>query len=195
MRICPHEQIQAADKAGFMTAEQGTPLRGDLVETRKSDLMEKFHEAHFRAAVAAAGCTVAKPDPDDGIDFTVTHQSQHHSIGRRARIEVQLRSTQQIKPPLGTSFPFPLDSKTFDILAQPSHLPLLLVVCILPSEIDDWITADPSGYSFRLHHLSYWFHVKPDHRTGATKTTLHIPTVNVFDDLALGSPALSGIGF
>lgn len=168
-----------------MAVDAVTPLRGDMTATRKTDLMEALHNAQFRASAAAAGCTVAKPEPDDGIDWVVTHRSRNHTIGRDAHIEVQLRSTSQVTPPLGNHFPFRLDSDTFDRLTEESHFPRLLIVCILPSDIEKWIYADQPRDTFQLRHLSYWYNVEASHRTGNTQTRLHIPTAQVFDDLAL----------
>jgi hypothetical protein len=161
------------------------PLRGDMAATRKTDLMEALHNAQFRASAAAAGCTVAKPEPDDGIDFLVTHRSRSHTTGPSAHIEAQLRSTSQIAPPLGDYFPFRLDSDTFDRLTEESYYPRLLIVCVLPSDIDQWIYADQSSDTFQVRHLSYWYNVKAEQRTGVTSTTLQIPTTQVFDDLTL----------
>lgn len=168
-----------------MRLDEEMPLRGELLQTRKTDLMEGMHNAQFLAVVAAAGCAAAKPVPDDGIDWTVTHRSSSHKIGRSAHVDIQLRSTSRLSPPLGNHFPFPLDADTFDRLTEPSHIPRLLVVCILPLEIDQWITADTSSSAFHLRHLSYWSSIKPEHRTGRTQTTIQIQTEQVFDDLAL----------
>ena len=167
------------------TVDAAIPLRGDMTATRRTDLMEALHNAQFRASAAAAGCTVAKPEPDDGIDFVVEHRSRSHSMGRSAHIEAQLRSTSQVAPPLGDRFPFRLDSDTFDRLTEKSHYPRLLIVCVLPSDIDQWICADPSSDIFQVRHLSYWYNVKAEERTGRTSTTLQIPTAQVFDDIAL----------
>lgn len=160
-------------------------LRGDIALTRKTDLMEKVQDAQFRASAAAAGCTIAKPEPDDGIDWIVTHRSSNHLIGRRVNIEVQLRSTSQLAPPLGDDISFPLDTDTFDRLTEESYYPRLLIVCILPEKIEDWIYADRASDIFQLRHLSYWFNVRNSRRTGVTKTTVHIPTTQIFDDRAL----------
>lgn len=168
-----------------MTVGASIPLRGDMAVARKTDLMEMLHNAQFTASAAAAGCTVAKPVPDDGIDWVVEHRSGSHTIGRSAHIEVQLKSTSQVAPPLGDYFPFRLDSNTFDRLTEDSHYPRLLVVCVLPSDIDEWIYADQSSDIFQLRHLSYWYNVKPEQRTGSMSTTLQIPTTQAFDDLAL----------
>ena len=168
-----------------MTVGAATPLRGDMTVTRKTDLMEALHNAQFRASAAAAGCSVAKPEPDDGIDWVVTHRSNIHTIGRSAHIEVQLRSTAQVVPPLGDYFPFRLDSDTFDRLTEESHYQRLLIVCVLPSDIEKWICADQSSDTFQVRHLSYWYKLKPEQRTGVTSTTIQVPTTQVFDDLAL----------
>jgi hypothetical protein len=165
--------------------DEAIPLRGDMIATRKTDLMEALHNAQFRASVAAAGCTSAKPEPDDGIDWHVTHRSRNHTIGHTAHIEAQLRSTSRVSPPLGDYFPFALDADTFDRLTERTHIPRILIVCVLPLDIDRWIYADPSSDTLQLRHLSYWYNVQAAERVGETQTTLQIPTAQVFDDLAL----------
>lgn len=164
---------------------EAIPLRGDMTVGRKTDLMEALHNAHFRAAVAAAGCTAAKPEPDDGIDWLVTHRSHNHTLGRTVHIEVQLRSTSRVCPPLGEYFPFALDADTFDRLTERAHIPRILIVGVLPSGIDQWIYADQSSDVLQLRHLSYWYNVQATERVGKTQSTLQIPTAQVFDDLAL----------
>jgi hypothetical protein len=168
-----------------MKSDEDRPLRGDLLHSRRTDMMEQMHNAHFQACVAAAGCSSAKPTPDDGIDWLVLHRSSLHKIGRTARVEIQLKSTSCHAPPTGAHFPFRLDGPTFDRLTEPSHLPRLLVVCLLPPNVDEWMVADVHGSAVHLQRLSYWFVPQSDHRTGRTQTTVHIPTDQVFDDLAL----------
>lgn len=165
--------------------DEEIPLRGDMLLTRKTDLMEALHNAAFRASVAAAGCNASKPDPDDGIDWIVTHRSRHHTIGRTAHIEVQLRSTSRISPPLGDYFPFALDGDTFERLTEPTHIPRILIVCVVPASIDRWIYADTSRDTLHLRHLSYWYRVQATEHTGKTQTTVQIPTAQIFDDLSL----------
>lgn len=162
-----------------------TPLRGEMTVTRKTDLMEKVQEAQFIASAAAAGCTVAKPDPDDGVDWVVTHRHGSHAPFRRVSIEVQLKSTSQIPPPSGEAFGFPLDRATFDLLTEPSGWPRILIVSILPPDIDDWVQADQVGNVFQLRHLSYWRSLRGLSPTGNTQTTVPMLTSQVFDDLAL----------
>lgn len=168
-----------------MKTDEDEPLRGELLRSRHTDIMEQMHNAHFQACVAAAGCTSAKPAPDDGIDWLVSHRSSTHKIGRTARVEVQLKSTSCHESPDGPHFPFRLDAATFDRLTERSHVPRLLVVCLLPPEVDEWIVADRTRTTLHLRRLSYWFVPQPDHRTGRTQSTIYIPTDQVFDDLAL----------
>jgi hypothetical protein len=147
--------------------------------------MEQVQVAQFLACVAAAGCHAMRPTVDDGADWVVSHRSIHHKIGRTARIDVQLKSTSRLVPPLGAHVPFPVDSRTFEWLTEPSHNPQLLIVCVLPTDPERWVYADVATNTVQLRHLSYWAVVRPEDRTGTTQTTVHIPTAQVFDDLAL----------
>jgi hypothetical protein len=165
--------------------DAGTPLRGEIAVTRKTDLMEKVQEAQFRASAAAAGCTIAKPEPDDGMDWIVSHKHANHSLFRQVSIEVQLKSTSKIGPPLGNEFPFALDSDTFDRLTEPTIWPRVLIVCVLPPNIEDWVCANQIEDIFQLRHLSYWRSLHGMTPTGRTQSTVQIPTSQVFDDVAL----------
>ena len=162
-----------------------TPLRGDIAVRQRTNLMEQIHNAQFTASAAAAGCSVAKPCPDDGLDWVVMHRTANHPKRRQAQIEVQLRSTSQITPPDGDNFPFPVDNATFDRLTEDAYYQRLLIVCLLPANIEEWIYADRLGSVFQLRHLSYWRSLRNEPRTGNTQTTVRIDTANVFDDLAL----------
>lgn len=162
-----------------------TPLRGEIAVTRKTDLMEKVQEAQFRASAAAAGCSIAKPDPDDGTDWVVFHRNADHVVARQVSIEVQLRSTSQIAPPLGDELAFAVDNDTFDRLTERTIFPRVLIVCILPPNIEEWVNADQVDGIFQLRHLSYWHSLYGTAKTGRTQTTVHIPTSHVFDDVAL----------
>jgi hypothetical protein len=170
-----------------MPVETGAaiPLRGEIAVTRKTDLMELVQEAQFRAAAAAAGCPIAKPVPDDGMDWVVFHRNADHLVAPQVSIEVQLRSTSRIAPPLGDKFAFALDNDTFDRLTEPTIFPRVLIVCILPPDIEDWVRADRVEDIFQLRHLSYWYSPRGVTKTGRTQTTVHIPTSQVFDDVAL----------
>jgi hypothetical protein len=88
-------------------------------------------------------------------------------------------------PPAGASFPFRLDAATFGRLTEQSHIPRLLVVCLLPPDIDQWMVADTRTSMLHLRHINYWFVPRADQHTGRTQTTVHIPTNQVFDDMAL----------
>jgi len=167
------------------TTDVAVPLRGQLIETQKTNLMEKVQDAQFRACAAAAGCTLAKPEPDDGMDWVVFHRSSAHAPFPQVQIEVQLRSTSRVAPPLGDEFSFPVDTDTFSRLTEPSYYPRLLIICVLPVDIDEWIYADLDHDIFQLRHLSYWKSLKGEISIGRTQTTVHISTEKVFDDLSL----------
>ncbi|MFD1581538.1 DUF4365 domain-containing protein, partial [Ramlibacter ginsenosidimutans] len=56
--------------------------------------MESFQEGYLRAVCASAGCVIARPEIDEGIDVSVTHRADSHlATDRVARLEIQLKAT------------------------------------------------------------------------------------------------------
>src|SRR5262249_31404780 len=88
-------------------------------------------------------------------------------------------------PPLGSEFSFPVDDATFERLTEEAYFPRLLIVCVLPTDIGHWIRTDSSTDIFELRHLSYWCSLKSVAKTGRTKTSVSVPTSQVFSDRVL----------
>jgi hypothetical protein len=59
----------------------------------------------------------------------------------------------------------------------------ILVVMVLPKNIDDWIEAEHDYLAIR--HCCYWANLAGVQLSGADKTTVPIPTDQVFDHEAL----------
>lgn len=159
-------------------------LRGEMPQT---SAMELLQIGYLHSVVAAAGCTLGAPFPDRGIDWTVNHESSAHLLDPEASIKISLKSTASIPPnPSGDHFSFRLENEHLRKLASsPVIVPRILVVMLVPRSWDDWIDVQP--YSLAISHCSYWInlegHKLPASSTG--KTTVHVPTANVFDHNAL----------
>jgi hypothetical protein len=168
--------------AGAATLE---PLRGDIPPTA---CMEALQNGYLRAIAAAAGCAIAKPEPDtQGIDWDITHPSAHHTSDPLAQIKIQLKSTTQLAPSLlegKRDFPITLDNSHLKKLnPSPVTFVRLLVAMIIPGDMAEWVSSN--GRALELRHCAYWVNLEGKEVTGLRKTTVRVPMQNVFDDIGL----------
>ncbi|GAA0464765.1 DUF4365 domain-containing protein [Streptomyces sp. NPDC046215] len=170
--------------------------RGALATTA---CMETLQVGYLHAVAAAAGCTLAQPFPDYGIDWHVSHTAPGHTVDDEVTIKVQLKSTYQLaprsptRPALAGSHPPTAAAPTFSFTLDNDHLTKLartpvsvhkiLVVMIVPRARDDWLRAGHD--SLELRHCCYWTNLAGHPVTGRRRTTVRIPTTRVFDDRAL----------
>jgi hypothetical protein len=147
--------------------------------------METLQIGYLHAVAAAASCTLSNPRPDRGVDWIVSHESKHHIVDSEVDLKIQLKSTYQIPPRRrGDFFGFPLDNPHLSKLAQsPVSVPRILVVMIVPRDIGEWIKAE--SHRLSLRHCCYWANLEGVSLSGRTKTSVRIPTRNIFDDVAL----------
>ncbi len=158
------------------------PLRGSLATTA---CMETLQVGYLHAVTAAAGCSLAQPFPDSGIDWHVSHSAPGHAVDDEVTIKVQLKCTYQIAPrPSGPAFSFTLDNGHLAKLARtPVAVHKILVVMLVPRTQDAWLRAGPDR--LELRHCCYWTNLAGHPVTGRRRTTVRIPTTRVFDDRAL----------
>ncbi|WP_042389962.1 DUF4365 domain-containing protein [Streptacidiphilus melanogenes] len=162
--------------------DDGRTLRGQLAVT---SCMETMQVGYLHAVAAAAGCALASPFPDNGIDWHLSHGSPLHIEDDEVTIKVQLKCTYQIAPnPGGPSFGFTLDNEHLRKLAHPRvAVHKILVVMLVPREVDRWLLAQPDR--LELRHCCYWVNLAGHPVTGRRRTNVRIPTQQVFDDRAL----------
>ncbi|MER7396660.1 DUF4365 domain-containing protein [Streptomyces sp. NPDC000151] len=172
----------AQPEPGGFLPERPVPLRGQLATTAS---METLQVGYLHAVAAAAGCSLAQPFPDNGIDWHVSHGSSGHTIDDEVTIKVQLKCTYQVPPrPPGPSFGFTLDNDHLVKLARtPVAVHKILVVMLVPRTQEDWLRA--SHDRLELRHCCYWINLAGQQATGRRKTTVRIPTTRIFDDRAL----------
>jgi hypothetical protein len=165
-----------------MTGAGPPILRGAVPKTA---CMEVLQVGYLHAVVAAAGCTLAEPRPDRGIDWTVTHESSSHNSDPEVDLKIQLKCTHQVPVPLSApTFPFTLENAHLSRLniAAPT-ITRLLVVMLIPQEIEHWLEA--SGDYLALRHCSYWVNLAGVPLSGQDRTTVRLAADHVFDDVAL----------
>ena len=163
-------------------AMQEPPLRGSL---RLKSRMEMLQDSYLRAVAAAAGCQLAKPDPDDGIDWILTHSSTRHTADCQVDLKVQLKSTSQIDPnPKNGHVAVRVERRRFEMLAlSPVINPRILVAMIVPRSVEFWIKSSHDYLSLR--HCAYWINLEGYEAGGAEEVTVSVPTSNIFDDVSL----------
>ncbi|MFF4407065.1 DUF4365 domain-containing protein [Streptomyces sp. NPDC001262] len=178
----------AAPTGGLLTppVPPPGPVRGTLAVTA---CMETLQIGYLHAVAAAAGCSLAQPFPDNGIDWHVSHSAPGHIADDEVTIKVQLKCTYQLGPWAAvpgarTSVPFTLDNDHLVKLARtPVSVHKILVVMIVPRSPDDWLRAGHDR--LELRHCCYWTNLAGHPVTGRRRTTVRIPTSHVFDDRAL----------
>ncbi|MFF7730181.1 DUF4365 domain-containing protein [Streptomyces sp. NPDC008001] len=181
-------------------SEQAAPAtaapRGSLATTA---CMETLQIGYLHAVAAAAGCSLAQPFPDHGIDWHLSHTAPGHAVDDEVTIKVQLKCTYQLgprpapPPPPRTPAPRPAPAPSFAFTLDNGHLAKLartpvavhriLVVMIVPRSRDDWLRAGHD--SLHLRHCCYWTNLAGHPVTGRQRTTVRIPATSVFDDRAL----------
>ncbi|MEV6506037.1 DUF4365 domain-containing protein [Streptomyces sp. NPDC051642] len=158
------------------------PLRGDLPKKQR---MEMLQDSYLRAVAAAAGCTMAKPEPDDGIDWVVTHASELHEADCQIDLKIQLKSTWTSEPNPANGFvSVNLSNNRLKLLARKKvTVHRILVAMIIPEDIAAWVEANHD--IFTLRHCAYWRSVTGLEPSGEDHTAVRVPTVRIFDDKAL----------
>lgn len=146
--------------------------------------MEKLQDAYLGAIAAAAGCELAKPDPDPGLDWTIGLKSTAHTAIRTAKIDVALKSTYQTTPNDTGAFSFTLENAHLEILSEELlYYPRLLVVMLLPRDVDAWVWSKHNWMVLR--HSMFWVDLRGVPTTGKAKTNVRIPYSQRFDALEL----------
>ncbi|MFI0815642.1 DUF4365 domain-containing protein [Streptomyces sp. NPDC021098] len=175
-------QPEPAPSASGLLPERTAPSRGHIATTA---CMETLQVGYLHAVAAAAGCSLAQPFPDHGIDWHVSHSAPGHAVDDEVTIKVQLKATYQLAPhPPGPTFGFTLDNDHLVKLARsPVSVHKILVVMIVPRDRDDWIRAGHDRLALR--HCCYWINLAGHPVTGRRRTTVRIPTSRIFDDRAL----------
>lgn len=148
---------------------------------------EQFSNAHLTAVVAAAGYNVYKPQvDDDSVDWGIGARGGRGTI-RSPRMELQLKSTSRdiVRE---DHVAFPLEMKNYDELRfQDYQVPRILVVVILPEEVQDWISQ--SEQEMLIRHCGYWLSLRGEPEVSNQETiTVHLPrdqqfTVDALTDM------------
>lgn len=116
---------------------------------------EKLSRTYISALCASVGCAIGDWDvDDDSVDVTLKKRRAGGVIPS-PMLDIQLKATARRAVQDG-GVTFPLKTKNFRDLRQPSHYPRILVVVTLPSdEPQDWLEQlDETRLS--LMACGYW---------------------------------------
>lgn len=162
-------------------AETEYYLRGST--TRKTNFMELYQEGAFSAIAAAAGCVPSKPPIDEGIDYIVTHRSEHHPHNV-ATVHVQLKSTGRVIAADADQISVQLTRQRYDLLREANPtVPRILVLMSVPRSRDGWISQRDS--KLVLRHSNYWVCLEGQPDLSVKKPTVYVPRAQRFDDMTL----------
>ena len=145
------------------------------LNTQKS----RFSLAHIEAVAARAGFQVEEVIVDrDSVDGTLKAD-----FGRRPRIEFQAKATAR-EVVRSDYIHFPLPVKNYDDLRLEAINPRILIVAVLPPQIQDWVNQ--TNEELCLRHCSYWVSLAGEPATSNQNTvTVRLPLDNVFDSTQL----------
>ncbi|WP_081900196.1 DUF4365 domain-containing protein [Allokutzneria albata] len=148
--------------------------------------MEILQIGYLHAVAAAAKCSIGTPVPDKKLDWVATHQSSAHTAGDdEVTLKIALKATATVPAnPASDFFSFTLKNEHLEYLSYLNPtVNRILVVMLLPPKIEDWIRA---GCDYlELRHCCYWVNLSGHKITGRERTTVRVPTNQVFDDRAL----------
>ena len=135
----------------------------------------RFSLSYIEAVASRAGFQVEEVKVDrDSVDGTLKGD-----FGRRPRIEFQAKSTAR-DVVRNSHIHFPLSVKNYDDLRLEAINPRILIVLILPKDIEDWVNQ--SEEELCLRHCSYWRSLRGEPPTSNQDSiTVHLPLGNVFD--------------
>src|SRR5438874_4721373 len=120
---------------------------------------EQFGRAYVRAVASVAGFSVYEPDvDDDSVDLGLASRGAEGTT-RAPRLEMQLKSTSVQDVLEDEHLRFPLPVKNYNDL-RPENLlvPRILVVALLPAEMEDWLTQNEEQLAMR--RCAYWLSLR-----------------------------------
>jgi len=156
--------------------------------------MEKFSRAYVHAIAAAGGYRILTYDiDDDGVDLGLAGRNGDGQA-KSPQIDLQLKCTAD-DTCRNANLIFPLEMKNYETLRDKYLVPRILVVVVVPSDIEEWLLHDPEFLA--ICKCGYWYSLRGFPSLPNTSTsTLEIPkkqafTVNALHEL-MGVVATGG---
>jgi uncharacterized protein DUF4365 len=145
---------------------------------------EQFSIAYVRAVVAAAGYNVYKMEVDeDSVDLGIAATASS-DLPLRPRLDLQLKCTAAEAALHDEFIHFPLKVKNYSDLRNSGLVPQALVVVLVPTEVQDWLTQTEE--QLFLRRCGYWLSLLGEPAVDNTESvTVRIPRAQQFTPLAL----------
>lgn len=154
--------------------------------SRESNLKERLQIGLIEVIAAAAGCNIAQPQIDNGIDLMITHEcpSKHEMSGP---LHVQLKATASKNRWNAdrTRISAKLSHDRYDQfrMENPAY-PRIIVIMDVDPEIQNWYQAN-DDFS-KIKYRCYWTSIQGlGEVSGKNEVTVSAPRSQVFDDAAL----------
>lgn len=171
----------------------------------QENVKEKLAIYHFSLLAASQYCKTFHHDWDDGVDlgidkslsFPENGKTTHRSLGRL--VELQFKTTTVERVQFGEkTLKFDLDASTFNKLCHRKedralssrHVPLLLILCVLPAEASEWVKMDKEKGLTMAAARFFWFVPADSSQLSQRKSwqRIHVPMeneigLNFFDDV------------
>jgi len=141
---------------------------------------EQFSRSIVYAIASRSGVAISERNVDnDSIDLTLCSKLQP----RRPSIDVQLKCTGR-EVLLDTELRFTLGRKNYDDLRIEELLvPRILIVVLVPSNIEDWLQISESHMQIR--HSGYWVSLRGYPVIEEQSKVVAIPRTNLFTEESL----------
>ena len=146
---------------------------------QRSRAQEQFSFAYITAVASQAKIQVELRRLDeDGIDGELISDG-----GTEPRLDFQAKSTyQEVEGPHHVAYPLKVNN--YNKLVKATTVPRILIVTLVPANIDDWLIQD--GDKMLARRCAYWYHLRGmPPSTNADNVTVHIPKSQVFSADAL----------
>lgn len=145
---------------------------------------EQFSIAYVRAVIAAAGYNVYKMEVDeDSVDLGIAATASL-DLPLRPRLDLQLKCTAGEGVLHDEFMHFPLKVKNYGDLRNSGLVPQALVVVIVPTAVEDWLTQTEE--QLVLRRCGYWLSLLGEPAVdNAESVTVRIPRTQQFTPLAL----------
>lgn len=146
---------------------------------------ELFSQAYVRAVAAVAGFSVDRLQLDfDSIDLHIVARGGGGTVFS-PELNLQLKCTS--RDVLDRQFlRYPLRIKNYNDLRINSQVPRILVVVLVPDNVEDWLQQSESEMCIR--NCAYWVSLRGQpERQNTTNITVELPRSNQFTVEALKS--------
>jgi hypothetical protein len=145
---------------------------------------EQFSIACVRAVVAAAGYNVYKMEIDeDSVDLGIAATASL-DLPLRPRLDLQLKCTAAEGVLHDQFIHFPLRIKNYGDLTNIGLVPQALVVVLVPTEVEEWLTQTEE--QLVLRRCGYWLSLLGEPEVdNAESVTVRVPRAQQFTPLAV----------